>query len=205
MRVTQESPTLLEAHRDQWAPFIIGALLVAAGLGAIALHFTTQPGKNLWVLGGLLVGFGAIVLGLVPRIHLSIDKDTGQFILRRTTLFLGTREVLVPLTDIREVVVDEQIQQRTDPNGQDRMVYHLIFQMKDGTQQAIDITPSVQFNAGGLTSSRFVKNNKAMAVGNQIAAFIEVPCVDRRQATLGDMTNAIGQVIDAARGRIDKG
>jgi len=75
----------------------------------------------------------------------------------------------------------------------------LIFQKQNGTQEGIDITPARSTTVNGISTDRFVKNNKVIELGNLIANYIGVPCIDRRVATFGEMANVVDSVMNTIR------
>jgi hypothetical protein len=81
----------------------------------------------------------------------------------------------------------------------EQFCYYLIFQKKDGTQEGIDITPASSTAINGINTDRFVKNNQVMELGNLVASYLEVPCLDRRPATFGDVASVVENVFSAIR------
>ena len=203
MKITQHSSTLLECKRSNWIALIASIGLSSAGLGLCIWGSVKGQGNYAW-LGGLIVfAIGVITLLVTRSITLTIDKSSKLVRIKRHNLVRGTLESTIPFSEIREVVVDERLRQRASSSNDDgpreQFCYNLIFQKQNGNQEAIDITPASSTTINGFSTDRFEKNNKVMALGNLVASYIGVPCLDRRVATFGEAANLVENVLSTIR------
>lgn len=201
MKIIQQTSTLLECKRSNWIVLLITFLLILGGAGFLVWSFLNARGSYVWLLGLIPLGVGLIVLFVTQSITLTIDKSSKTTRIIRHNLVRGSFELIIPFPEIREVIVDERIGQRTNSSSETReqFLYFLIIQKKDGTQEGIDITPAISTNVNGFSTYRFMKNNKAMELGNLIASYIGVPCIDRRAPTFSEAANLVEDVLSKIR------
>lgn len=204
MKVIQQTTTLLECKRSNWIALLSALVLTVAGAGLLVWSLVKAQGSYLWVAGLIALAIGVITLLVTRSITLTIDKSSKRVKIQRHNLVRGTLETNFPFSDTREIVVDERIRQRTQTSNNngpgEQFCYYLIFQKQNGNQEAIDITPTSSTTVNGFSTDRFEKNNKVMELGNLIASYLGVPCIDRRVATFGEAANLVENVLSTIRG-----
>lgn len=192
MKITEKTSKLLEARRFTWVSLVIGAVLVVAGVILTFGGFKGNGGQPLWVWGlGLLLA-GGIALACTHWVTIHLDKPSQTASIYKRYLLWRASEIEFPFDQVREVIVQQKIQRshRTSSGGDsqstEQLKYFLIFQMKDGQQHGIDVSPSSQSNFMGVWGARFTKNNELMRLGNAIAQFLNVPFRDQMAPTVGE-------------------
>jgi hypothetical protein len=203
MKVIQQTTTLLECKRSNWIALITAFVLTFGGATWFAWALVKGQGNFAWLGGLIVLAIGVITLLVTRSTTLSIDKSLKRVIIQRYNPVRGTQESTIPFADLREVVVDAQLHHKrsSSNNNEPREMfrYHLIFQQHNGNQEAIDITPASSTTVNGFSTDRFEKNNKVMELGNRIATFIGVPCIDRRAPTFGEAANLVENVLSTIR------
>ncbi len=199
MKVIHQTTTLLECKRSNWFALITAFVLTIAGVTWFAWGLVKGQGNFTWLGGLIVLAIGVITLLVTRSITLTIDKSSKRIRIQLHNLVRGTLETITPFADVREVVVDEKLRRRTSSSNnnvpREQFCYNLIFQKHDGHQEAIDITPASSITVNGFSTDRFEKNNKAMELGNLVANYIGVPCIDRRVATFGEVANLVENVL----------
>lgn len=203
MKVTQQTTMLLECKRSNWIALISAFLLIVGGATWLVWALVKGQGNFAWLAGLILLAIGVLTVLFTRSITLTVDKSLKRVCIQRFNPVRGTLECTIPFADLREVVVDAQRYHRRSSSNNDEpremFRYHLIFQQHNGNQQGIDITPAVSTTVNGFSTDRFEKNNQVMELGNLVAAFIGVPCVDRRAPTFGDAANLVENVLSTIR------
>lgn len=203
MKVIQQSATLLECKRSNLIALIAAIALTVAGAALLVWGLVKGQGNYAWLGGLIVLAIGVITLLVTRSITLTIDKSSKRVRIQRHNLVRGTLESTTPFAEIREVVVDERLRQRTSTSNnnepREQFCYNLIFQKHNGNQEAIDITPASSTTVNGFSTDRFEKNNKVMELGNLVASYIGVPCIDRRVATFGEAANLVENVLSTIR------
>jgi hypothetical protein len=150
-------------------------------------------------VGGVV---GALVLAFTRSYVIDVDATRREVSITTRNVFGGESIRTHAFDDVAEIWVEEQVQSHMPQNGQTarpRHTFLLTLRMNDGQLDGVDITPSVQTSVFGVSTSRFVKNNAALALANTIAQRIGVPCSNRRMATFGEIADVAGKLIRAAR------
>lgn len=203
MKVIQQTATLLVCKRSNLIALIVAFVLSVAGLGLLIWGLVRGQGNFAW-LGGLIALIIGVIAVLVTRsVTLTVDKSLKRIRIERHNIVRGTIDKTLPFAEIREVVVDERLRQkvRTSNNNSpgEQFCYNLIFQQQNGNQEAIDITPASSTTINGFSTDRFQKNNQVMELGNLVASYIGVPCIDRRVPTFGEAANLVESVLSTIR------
>lgn len=201
MKVIQQTTTLLECKRSNWLGLIIALLLILGGAGFLIWSLLNAQRNYTWLIGLIPLAIGLIVFLVSQSVTLTIDKSTKSIRILRHNVIRGTLEATIAFADTREVIVDERIHHNTNSSGDSREQFHyfLIFQKHDGTQEGIDVTPATSTTINGFSTNRFIKNNKVMELGNLIASYVGVPCIDRRAPTFGEAANLVETVLSNIR------
>lgn len=179
------------------------ALVLTIGGAALLIWGLTKGQGNYAWLGGLIaLAIGVLTLLITRSVTLTVDKSMKRVRIQRHNLVLGTKETEFPFNETREVVVDERVRRSTSSSNsepREQFTYFLIFQKHNGMQEAIDITPVSSTAINGISTDRFVKNNQVMELGNLVASYIGVPCIDKRVPTFGEAANLVGNVLSTIR------
>jgi len=203
MKVIQQTTTLLVCKRSNLIALLVAIFLSIAGLGLLIWGLVKGQGNFAWLGGLLALAIGVIAVLVTRSITLTVDKSAKRLQIQRHNIVRGTIETTIPFADVREVVVDERLRQNvrtSNDNGpREQFCYNLIFQQHNGNQEAIDITPATSTTINGFSTDRFQKNNRVMELGNLVASYIGVPCVDRRAATFGEAVNLVENVLSTIR------
>ncbi len=199
MKIIEQTPTTLICKRPNLIAHIAAIGVTAVGMGLL-IGALIAPDKIHWLWGTIALGIGLVSLLIVRSLTINIDKQRKRVEIISRSLLLGTKEISLGFPEIREIVVDERINRTKIGNSEntaptERFTYFLIFQLQNGMQHGLDITPAGSTAINGISTDRFEKNNRVMELGNSIASFIGVPCVDKRVATFGEMADAVENVI----------
>lgn len=201
MKIISDEPDRIELRHANWFAVVAGLAAVAGGL-AVAIWDLTVGGRKLWSFGAIVAAVGVVVLAFMRRRSIVADTVAKTVsITSRGLIGEGTTRELA-FKDLKEVVVEERMEIRTDGQGRrhERPVYNLIFVLNDGRMEPVDITPPGNFTVAGLSVLRFRQNNAVMEMANRLAKRLGVPCTDRRMPTFGQVADVVGQVLGAARG-----
>lgn len=200
MKVTKETASVLELKHTNWFGVFFGAAIMAAGL-AMLFSEAAMPGRKLWIAGLVVLAIGAIVVVAQRFVTLTLDRGRRLATINTQRIVGGSRIRKIEFNRIKEIVIEQTYARTTAGNREPRVrpIYHLVFHLADGKMEEIDITPRSSMAINGVLTTHFVQNNAVMEVGNKVAEFIGVPCVDRRPPTFSQAIEGIQTIIRTAK------
>ncbi len=200
MKVTKETASVLELKHTSWFGVFFGAAIMAVGL-ALLVSEAAMPGRKLWIVGLIALALGALCAVSQRFVTLTLDRSRRLATIDTRRIVGGSRVRKIEFNRIKEIVIHQTYARTTagDREPRVRPIYHLVFHLADGKMEEIDITPRSSTAVNRVLTTHFVQNNAVMEVGNKVAEFIGVPCVDRRPPTFSQAIEGIQTIIRTAK------
>lgn len=200
MKVANETSSVMELKLTNWFGVFFGAAISAAGL-ALLVAQAAMLNRNLWIFGLVALVLGAIVAVSQRFVTLTLDRNRQMVTIVSRRIVGGSALRNIEFSRIKEIIVEQTFARTTAGSREPRVrpIYNLIFHMTDGRMEPIDITPRRSTTINGISMTRFVQNNAVMEIGNKVAEFIGVPCVDRRPPTFAQAIEGIQKIIRTAK------
>ncbi len=132
MKITRDIPEQLIAEENSLflAIALSAGLLLGIGFGVRSL-FQGSWGGGLFVIFIAVLVFGGLLLAMVERTQVILDRDAGLVTLRRRTL-LGHEGVKLPLKQVKSAFVEEKVS-RSKGSVTGTLVYRPMLVLDDGS------------------------------------------------------------------------
>lgn len=204
MKLTQASPDHITSESSGVAQIIIGAFLLAVGIGVAIFTLVGHLQAGVYIFAGAFALFGILAIVFASSTSIVLVQNGTSSITNKCLIGGKTKTTEFANTDVAAVLFDSSIQyERQTTNGRTsttrERVSNLSIILKDTSEIALDSDRRGMSTINGISLGRGA--SPLQEQGQQIAAFFGVQLVNHDQSlTPASLSEAVGEISNLIHG-----